>query len=1400
MTVLKEIPEKWFPIILPQQRKKHKGLDGGKSKKNRAEEERRVRANDREYNEKFQYASNCIMTSKYNVITFLPVNLFEQFQEVANTYFLFLLILQLIPQISSLSWFTTIVPLALVLSITAVKDATDDYFRHKSDNQVNNRQSQVLIRGSLQHEKWMNVRVGDIIKLENNQFVSADLLLLSSSEPHGLCYIETAELDGETNMKVRQSVSVTCELGDPNNLASFDGEVVCEPPNNKLDRFCGTLHWRGRRYGLTNQNMLLRGCVLRNTEACYGLVIFAGPDTKLMQNSGRTKFKRTSIDRLMNTLVLWIFGFLVCMGVILAVGNAVWEGEVGSLFQSYLPWEPPVDNFLFSAFLSFWSYVIILNTVVPISLYVSVEVIRLGHSYFINWDQQMFCAQCNTAAEARTTTLNEELGQVEYIFSDKTGTLTQNIMTFNKCSINGKTYGEVTEPLGPQPKRLDFTPFNPLADPSFCFYDDALLESVKVGESLTHEFFRLLSLCHTVMSEEKSEGELLYKAQSPDEGALVTAARSFGFVFRSRTPGTITTTEMGRPVTYTLLAILDFNNIRKRMSVIVRNPEGRIRLYCKGADTVLLERLQPCNQELINITSDHLNEYAADGLRTLALAYRDLSEDQWEAWSESHRCADKATDCREDRLAAAYEHIEQDMMLLGATAIEDKLQEGVPETIAVLSLANIKIWVLTGDKQETAVNIGYSCKMLTDDMTEVFIISGHTVQSVRQELRRARERMIAVSRGRDGGKEGWGEARCADNGCKGGQGGDAGGGEKQLQCSAPPPSSFMDSISGEFALVVNGHSLAHALEADMEAEFVSTACACKAVICCRVTPLQKAQVVELIKKHRNAVTLAIGDGANDVSMIKSAHIGVGISGQEGIQAVLASDYSFAQFRFLQRLLLVHGRWSYLRMCRFLCYFFYKNFAFTMVHFWFGFFCGFSAQTVYDQYFITLYNIVFTSLPVLAMGIFDQDVPDRRSLEYPKLYEPGQLNLLFNKRQFFICIAQGIYTSVVLFFVPCIILSDATQSTGVPLADYQTFAVATATALVIVVSVQIALDTGFWTVFNHVFVWGSLGSYFTIMFALHSQSLFGIFPNQFHFVGSAQSTLLQPVVWLTIALATAICVVPVLAVRFLKLDLKPQLSDTVRHTQLVRQKKRKPAGCGVGGAWRGTGSASEGRLGARGGSRRSGYAFAHQEGFGELITSGKNMRLSSLALATFASRHSSSWIDTLRRKKQGPGPPSAPEEGGPAPSVPPLSNSSSVLGGSQDAPLEEEAARNTQPDPAPSQIAPAPASDSGGAAPAGSAQEAGAGPLGAATARCHGGDAPGGWMLTLGSVQVSCLYMEPCDRSSALTPASSSLPQEEGRRGPHRRGHRVGRTLCRHGNHPAKLKAGGSYQADTTHTK
>uniref|UniRef100_A0A8C6YJ58 Phospholipid-transporting ATPase n=1 Tax=Naja naja TaxID=35670 RepID=A0A8C6YJ58_NAJNA len=1088
-----------------------------------AEEERCLRANDRAYNLQFDYAKNSIKTSKYNLFTFLPLNLFEQFQRVANAYFLILLILQLIPEISSLSWFTTVVPLVLVLTVSAVKDAMDD-----------------VVRVCLKEDLWLNVEVGDIIKLENNNFVTADVLLLCSSEPHSLTYIETTELDGETNLKVKQALTITAGLGgDLQALSNFNGEIRCEAPNNRLGRFTGTLSFKKEKYALDNEQLLLRGCIIRNTDWCFGLVIFAGPDTKLMQNSGKTTLKRTSIERLMNYLVLVIFLFLAIMCLILAIGNCIWEYNQGYRFQVYLPWATDVNSAFFSAFLVFWSYVIILNTVVPISLYVSVEIIRLGNSCYIDWDHKMYYPPHDMPAQARTTTLNEELGQIRYIFSDKTGTLTKNIMIFNKCCIAGKLYGKKGPEGGKVDLEIDFS-WNPLADPKFAFYDCRLLEAVKASDESTHRFFRLLSLCHTVMPEETKEGTLVYQAQSPDEGALVTAARNFGFVFRARTPTTITVVEMGKTVVYDLLAILDFNNVRKRMSVIVRNPSGQLTLYCKGADTILYQLLHPSCKKLEEETTEHLDEFAGEGLRTLVVAYRDLEESYFESWQKRHHKANTSLQDREEKLSKVFEEIERDLQLLGATAVEDKLQDGVPQTIEILGRANIKIWVLTGDKQETAVNIGYSCNMLYDAMKDIVIIYGDSCEEVEQHR--------------------------------------------------STTSSFWNKepASGDYGLIINGHTPGLA---GWEL-LVDTACLCKTVICCRVTPLQKAQVVALVKKYRNAVTLAIGDGANDVGMIKTAHIGIGISGQEGMQAVMSSDFSFAQFRYLQRLLLVHGRWSYIRMCKFLSYFFYKNFAFTLVHFWYGFFSGFSAQTVYDEWFITLYNMVYTCLPVLGMSLFDQDVDDRWSLQFPQLYVPGQQNLYFNKKEFAKCILYSIYSSLVLFLVPYGTTLDSVRNDGRNVGDYQSFALMVQTCLLIVVSVQMGLDTAYWTAVNQLFLWGSLAIYFIITFTLYSDGTYQIFTSSFPFVGTARNILNQPKVWLSICLCVSLCVLPVIAFRFLKMQFMPSLSDQVL---LVVQD--------LGPSW---------RYLQRSASRRSGYAFSHQQGFGDLITSGRNMRLKSPA--------------------------------------------------------------------------------------------------------------------------------------------------------------------------------------------
>uniref|UniRef100_A0A7N8XD56 Phospholipid-transporting ATPase n=1 Tax=Mastacembelus armatus TaxID=205130 RepID=A0A7N8XD56_9TELE len=1137
----------------------------------------KVKANDRPYHhlpefkkkiflcfKKSRYSGNGIKTYKYNVLTFLPLNLYEQFKRVANLYFLALLILQSIPDIATLPWYTTLIPLVVVLGVTAIKDLVDDLARHRMDKEINNRKCEVLLNGRFQESKWMDIQVGDVVRLKKNDFIPADIFLLSTSNPNSLCYVETAELDGQVSFKL---------IFDPPScpLISHVALIECEEPNNRLDKFAGTMLWQGQRYPLNLDNMLLRGCKIRNTDVCHGLVIFAGADSKIMRNGGKTRFKRTKIDELMNYMVYTIFVLLLLVSAGLAIGHAFWYDDIGS--KAWYLYDNKNQSSSYRGFLSFWGYIIVLNTMVPISLYVSVEVIRLGQSKFINWDLQMYYPEKDTPAKARTTTLNEQLGQIQYIFSDKTGTLTQNIMEFKKCTIAGHSYGT---DLSYQTNFSVFQPvdwsWNRYADRKFQFMDHSLVACIRSKKDQdVLEFFKLLSLCHTVMVEH-NEGDLVYQAASPDEEALVTAARNFGYVFLSRTQDAITIREMDKETTYEMLALLDFNSDRKRMSIILKFPDGRIRLYCKGADTVIYERLSRHSKHKES-TQAALDLFANETLRTLCLCYKDISTDEYEAWSRKHKEAQLTTANRDTALDRVYEQIENNLMLIGATAIEDKLQDGVPETIAKLAKAEIKIWVLTGDKKETAENIGYSCSLLTDDMQI------HYGEDVNEKLRlRQANRRNETSSFRRGRKK-------------------------------PAEPFFPQENKNKNALIITGGWLVMILVAylitnmmkcsfcPLQIDFVDMACECEAVICCRVTPKQKANVVSLVKKYKKAVTLSIGDGANDVNMIKTADIGVGISGQEGMQAVMSSDYAFAQFRYLQRLLLVHGRWSYIRMCKFLRYFFFKNFAFTLVHFWYSFFSGFSSQVAYEDWFITLYNLCYSSLPVLLVGLLDQDVNDKLSLKFPKLYLPGQQGTLFNYKNFFSSLFHGIFVSLIIFFIPYGAFLQTMGQDGEAPSDYQSFAVVTASSLIFTVNLQISLDTSYWTFVNCFAVLGSIAIYFGIMFDIQSAGIHVLFTSAFTFTGVASNALRQPYLWLTIILTVGISLLPVICIQFLHTTISPSEGDKIQRNRKKyekqmeeeEEKKRVPAF----------------QRGQR--SRRSAYAFSHSRGYADLIASGRSIR-------------------------------------------------------------------------------------------------------------------------------------------------------------------------------------------------
>ena len=1054
--------------------------------------------------------------------------------------------------------------LVAVLTMTAVKDLKDDIGRHKSDNQINNRVAHLLKPGANNEEDvtWQSLQVGDIILIKSNELVPADVLLLSTSDDNGLCFVETAELDGETNLKVRQCLVDTQRAlrSDDSQISHFNGRIECELPNNNLNRFEGRLLWQDKTYSLNNDNILLRGCVLRNTDWVHGIVVFAGKDTKLMKNGGETVAKKTRIDEMANKLVLCVFGFVFLLMLIAAVNCFFWESKIGMLFNIYSFWHPVVRNKpIIIAVLNMFSFLILIQTIVPISLYVSIELIRVVLSRtYINNDLDMYYEPLDTPACARTSTLNEELGQIEYIFSDKTGTLTQNVMTFNKCSINGQLYGDPTPPKSNQLQVIEkvapvnFASTNPeWYESSFKFYDWHLLEEIENGNEQVHEFFRLLALCHTVMADYDENGKLTYKAQSPDEAALVSAARNFGFVYKKRSPDTITVEILGVERTLHLLCVLDFDNVRKRMSVIVEY-DGKRQLLCKGADTLVLQLLESgSNNDMVEQTKVHLNEYAVYGLRTLCLAVRDIDDDYWNEWQLKYHEATTSLEDREQKVSACYEEIEQNLRLIGATAVEDKLQVGVPETIYNLAKAGIKIWVLTGDKQETAINIGYSCSMLNDEMQEL-VIDAEDEDAVRHQLESSKQKITDGKFGKD-----------------------------------------------ELALIVNGHSLMHALKKELEQMFLDIACQCKTVICCRVTPLQKALVVALVKRSKQTVTLAIGDGANDVNMIKTAHIGVGISGHEGMQAVLNSDFSLAQFRYLQKLLLVHGRWAYLRIAIFLRYFFYKNFSFTMCQFWFGIYSGWSAMNMYDPWMILSYNIFYTATPIVVYGWFQQDVNAYYSQTYPQLYQPGLKNELFNLPLFLLACLEGIYDSVVVFFVIRYGFSDYNNPSGSNILTSQSaFSVATGTIVVLVVSTRCLIEMSYITFWNLFSVFGiSIGLLFLLQIAF--AEVLAAVGYQFDIVGVNYPVWAAPNFWLCGLVIMVLCIFPVILVRSVRQISDINLTDKVIAKQ--RLERKSPDDYDQLAVKRGAGHKEQPiRRSRRFGSS---YAFSQQPGIGRLVETG-----------------------------------------------------------------------------------------------------------------------------------------------------------------------------------------------------
>ncbi|XP_053487072.1 probable phospholipid-transporting ATPase IA isoform X5 [Ictalurus furcatus] len=1028
-----------------------------------------------------KFCCNRVSTAKYNVLTFLPRFLYSQFRRAANSFFLFIALLQQIPDVSPTGRWTTLVPLLFILVVAAVKEVIEDLKRHKADSVVNKKETQVLRNGAWEIVHWEKVVVGDIVKVNGKDYVPADTILLSSSEPQAMCYIETSNLDGETNLKIRQGLQVTSEIKDIDSLMRLSGRMECESPNRHLYEFVGNIRLDGHStVPLGPDQILLRGAQLRNTQWVHGIVVYTGHDTKLMQNSTRPPLKLSNVERITNFQILVLFGCLLAISLVCSIGQTIWKYQYGND-----AWYMDLNYGGAANFgLNFLTFIILFNNLIPISLLVTLEVIKFIQAYFINWDTDMLYEVNNTPAMARTSNLNEELGQVKYIFSDKTGTLTCNVMQFKKCTIAGVAYGHSSH-------SMEEAGFN----------DPSLLENLQSNHptaAVIMEFMTMMAICHTAVPERNDE-TITYQAASPDEGALVRAARNLGFVFSARTPDSVIIEALGQEEKYELLHVLEFTSTRKRMSVIMRTPSGKIRLYCKGADTVIYDRLADSSRYK-DITLKHLEQFATEGLRTLCFAVADISQSLYQQWQEVHHRACTSLQNRALKMEESYELIEKNLQLLGATAIEDKLQDHVPETIETLMKADIKIWILTGDKQETAINIGHSCKLLTKNMG-LLVINEETLDGTRETLSHHCSML--------------GEALHKENDC---------------------------------ALIIDGKTLKYALTFGVRQYFLDLALSCKAVICCRVSPLQKSEVVEMVKKQVKVITLAIGDGANDVGMIQTAHVGVGISGNEGLQAANSSDYSIAQFKYLKNLLLVHGAWNYNRVAKCILYCFYKNIVLYIIEIWFAFVNGFSGQILFERWCIGLYNVIFTALPPLTLGIFERSCRKENMLKYPELYKTSQNAQGFNTKVFWVHCLNGLFHSVILFWFPLKAFQHDTVFGNGKTPDYLLLGNMVYTFVVITVCLKAGLETSSWTMFSHIAIWGSIVLW-VVFFGIYS-SLWPLIPLAPDMSGEADMMFSSGLFWMGLCFIPVTSLVFDLAYKVIKKTYFKTLVDEVQELEAL----------------------------------------------------------------------------------------------------------------------------------------------------------------------------------------------------------------------------------------------------------
>ena len=969
-----------------------------------------------------QHPNNTVITTKYNALTLVPKSLLMQFRRAANVYFLIITIMTFMP-FSPKKPLSMLGTFAAVLIATMIKEAVEDLSRYSQDKKGNNKKYLAMKHGQWQETESWKLCPGDLIKLQREDEMPCDTIILRTSNTNGYCYIDTKNLDGETNLKDRSCNEMFKDLSDEQ-TEELNGEIIAHAPDEHMHSFEASMITGNDEVNLSLKNVILKGCVLKNTDFIIGVVCYTGRNTKIMQNSKSPKVKTSNVLITMNKLLYSMFVFDLSICLIFSGMSVYWLKSKGEDYTYIYP-DQEFNSTFIQLILNFLTYIVAYSHMIPISLYVALEIVKISQAKLIKYDNDMFDFTIMKEAECKATELIEELGQVEFIFSDKTGTLTQNVMVLKRAYINNKIYGTFQE----EDEKAKFT-INGDANPAQKVRSND--ESFKDDKKAILEFFYLLAVCHEVFPEKTEQRGLVYQGASPDDIALVEGARQFGIEFNNKDfSDLIIMNEIENfEKRFEILAILPFNSDRKRMSAIARDKDtGVVKIFTKGQDTKMFER---CSLDVIQHEeiSKVIFTFAKEGLRVLVLASKVLDDEFLDSWLEKYNLAVKTASGMEE----VEDEIEKELEFVGCTAIEDKLQEGVPEAIMTLLNCGIRVWVLTGDKQTTALEIAKSCNLVNDNNMFVQNLSSSSKAEVTAKIDNFLAQFGIPSIPKD--------------------------------VDVALVSKNIKKIkSKDLSVIVDGMTLKEILDdQELKDKFFSLSLVAKSVVCCSVSPKQKSSIVGLAKNNGKWITLSIGDGANDVPMIMEAHIGVGIAGKEGTQAVRSSDFAIGQFRFLEKLLLIYGRNGYTKVSKFICYYFYKNMILIFAEILFPVFNGYSGQIFFADYLSVMYNAFFTSWPCMVSFALDRDVDLKTVKKFPVLYKAGPSAYFFNMKVFWTYILYSFIHGIICYTVPAWGLNNIINTNGDTL-DHWIKSTVSFSMIIHVVTYKLLIITNFWHSLN-----------------------------------------------------------------------------------------------------------------------------------------------------------------------------------------------------------------------------------------------------------------------------------------------------------------------------------------------